>query len=129
MGTDRGGIVKMNYYEPMDSRLLRLTIRRHASAWEAGGSSGFAIEHLDPEYATVTWKNNGTDESLHRDEIRRLSGVLSENGYETEIEKPAGTTLIVRKVKPVEVRMQATGANLTGAFERAVEQRYLESFI
>lgn len=118
----------MNFYEPMDERLLRLTIRRCAPVWETGVSSGFAIEHLDSEYATVTWRNNGTDESLHRDEIQGLSGILSENGYEVEIQKPAGTTLIVRKVKPVEVRMQATGANLTGAFERAVEQRYLERF-
>lgn len=112
-----------NAYEPMDVKFLRQTIRRHAPVFEPGKSSGFHVENVDGEHATVVWKNNGTDETIHRDQTERLSGVLSKSGYEVRLTRPANTTLIVRKVEPVVIHGSALEGNTMGPFETLVEKR------
>jgi len=109
-------------FQPMDVKLLRLTIRRNSPVFEAGKSSGFHVEDVDGEQATVTWRNNGTDEAIHRDEVKNLAGTLNHSGYEVRVTKPANTTLIVRKVQPVITHGAAVKENhMMGPFELQVE--------
>lgn len=114
-----------NVYEPMDTKLLRLTVRRHVPVFEPDKSSGFHVEHEDGEYATVSWRNVGTEETIHRDETEKLAGILNRNGYEARMTKPANTTLIVRKVQPVVTHGSAVETK--GPFERMVESRLQET--
>lgn len=109
-----------NVYEKMNPRLLRLTLRRNLPVFD-GVSSGFYVEHSDSDHAIVIWKNAGTDETLHRDMMSRAVGVLKRNGYEVRQTKPANTTLILRRVKPIVTHLPE---NQMGLFEAMVETVY-----
>jgi len=109
----------------MDVKLLRMMIRKHSSVFEPEKTSGFQVEDVDGEQATIVWRNVGTDEVVHRDEIKRLSATLNRSGYEVRLTKPANTTLIARKVQPIVTHGAAVKEGITmGTFELMVERLY-----
>ena len=111
-----------NVYLPIDVARLRNTISKRSPVFKPGESSGFKVEDVDGEHATVVWQNVGTDETMHRDETESLSGRLNRSGYEVRLTKPANTTLIVRRVQPIVTHGAIVKENAMGTFELMVEQ-------
>lgn len=90
-----------NVYSSLDLGSLRQVLRRHGPEHVTGKSSGFQVQHTDGEYATVIWRNEGSDITNHEDEAVRIAGALNREGYEARTTKPGKMTVIVRKVVPM----------------------------
>lgn len=104
-----------NEYEPMDVDRLLDDIAKFGPLYIEGVQSGFHVDHVDDDYATIMWKNSGTEEEIHRDKLKPLPRQLSRNGYEVKLMQPAKTTLMVRRVVPYVKH---------GPFESLVEKMY-----